>query len=119
LREGLRDARFDISLNREKALYALAVVLAPGLIGLAWLFTTAARKPPEQRLLAGFLKRMKKRGYAKSRSQGLEEFAAMVKEDDLRENARRFVDRFERIYYHDRRPTTEQVRGLKRIIRQL
>lgn len=51
--------------------------------------------PPEKRLILRFLKVMKRRGYTRKDSQGLEEFISKVREPLLRERAFAFVREIE------------------------
>ncbi len=119
LHEGFRDVRINVSFDKKKALRYLAVSFGSGsLLVLALYVLLRARKPFEERLLAAFFRKMKRRGYAKSRAQGLEEFVALIKDDVLREKARRFVDRFEGLYYRDRKLTKADARSLKGLIRE-
>jgi transglutaminase-like putative cysteine protease len=119
LGEGFRDFRIDFVMSRDKAFHGLVLIFIIGCIGLAGYVLARARKPMEEKLLAAFLKGMKKRGYAKTGSQGLEEFAAAVGDDAIREKALRFAELFERFYYRDRRPTDDEAQRLRRITREL
>ncbi len=77
------------------------------------------RREPEKELVAEFLLRLKKRGYEKGRAEGLEEFAAGIGDDELRERAHRFVEEFQEIYFRDRTISSDDRRRLLAIIRSL
>ena len=119
LRDGVREIRFHVSLERGMTIRFLLVILGIGSLCLAFYALRGARKSAEEKLLAVFLGKMKRRGYVKSLPQGLEEFVALVKEDDLRERARHFVEQFEGYYYRDRSLTRDEARRLRGILRDL
>ncbi len=66
-----------------------------------------------------FMKRLKDAGYVKERSQGLEEFLSAIDDENLKRGAFEFVREFEKIYYQDKRFTTEDLRKLKDLVRAL
>ncbi len=116
--EGLRVARIKTPWDKTKAMhYALALLFIAGSVLLTRYVLRRAKKPVPERLLASFLTKMHKRGYARRRSQGLEEFAASISDNLLRDKARRFAEAFEGFYYRDRLPTKEEVTKLKRMIK--
>jgi transglutaminase-like putative cysteine protease len=119
LQEGVRNVRFDVSFDRRLAFTLLLAMLGAGSLYLAVYALQGARKSVEERLLAAFLRKMKKRGYVKPRHQGLEEFTALIREDGLRESARRFVEQFEGYYYRDRRLTNIEARRLRKMLNEL
>ena len=119
LSESVREVRFKVSFDRGLASKFLLALLGAGALCLALYALRRARKPVEEKLLAAFLGKMKRRGYVKSRSQGLEEFVVLVKEDSLREQARHFVEQFEGYYYRDQRLTRDEARRLRKMVREL
>jgi transglutaminase-like putative cysteine protease len=120
LRDGVREVRFKISFDKDRAsTYILVFLGAVSLVIGLYTLRGRVRKAAEERLLALFLGKMKRRGYIKSRPQGLEEFVALVKEDGLRERARSFVEQFEAHYYRDRKLTKEEARRLRRMLNEL
>ncbi len=119
LEEGVRDARFRVSFDRDRIVKFLLIFLGVGSLCLALYALPRARKPAEKKLLAVFLGKMKNRGYVKARPQGLEEFVALIKEDDLRTRAARFVEQFEGYYYRDRKLTREDARRLRKMLNEL
>lgn len=119
LSESVREVRFKVSFDRGLASKFLPALLGAGALWLALYALRRARKPVEEKLLAAFLGKMKQRGYVKPRSQGLEEFVVLVKEDGLREQARHFVEQFEGYYYRDRRLTRDEARRLRKMVREL
>ena len=77
------------------------------------------RKAPEKRIIDKFMNIMRKKGYERSRAEGLREFTGKVDDEQLREKASEFVDAFEGLYYRDRRMTGEDLLRLKRLLDDL
>ena len=73
-------------------------------------------KPPEEKMLASFLKKMKKRGYSKRASQGLEEFVQTIEDERIRESALDFTQRFHKIYFRDRIFMRNDLQDLRKIV---
>jgi transglutaminase-like putative cysteine protease len=119
LRDGVREVRFKVSLDKVRASKYLLVFLGAGSLCFGLYSLLRSRKAAEERLLALFLGKLKRRGYVKSRPQGLEEFVTLIKEDDLRHRARSFVEQFEALYYRDRKLTKEEARRLRRVLNEL
>ena len=119
-REGFREVRLKESFDGIKAASKfLVVILGVGSLFLMLNLLKRARRSFEEKLLATFLRKIKRRGYIKSQSQGLEEFIEQVKEDSLRERARNFVEQFEGYYYRDRRLTKDEARRLRKMLNEL
>jgi transglutaminase-like putative cysteine protease len=91
------------------------------LAGVILLFRRRRTEPERElrELVREFLRRMKRRGYVKGKAQGLEEFAAGIEDDELRERAYRFVEEFQVIYYRDQVLSVDAERRLRAIIRDL
>ena len=73
----------------------------------------------EDRILGKFLKEMKKAGYRKMPNQGLEEFAASVRDGGTRASALRFVSEFEGLYYRDKKAGKDQIGRLRVLLKSL
>ena len=86
---------------------------------LVLLWASRMRRDPERRLLDEFLRRMRKRGVVKGASEGLDEFAAAIEDEDLRKLAERFAGDFQALYYRDRVFSDDDRRRLRAIIRRL
>jgi transglutaminase-like putative cysteine protease len=117
--QGLRSPAFNLTLDRDKLVkyFAGAAVIAAILFSVyALLFR---RKSDEERLISLFLNRMQKRGYIKNKSQGLEEFAAGIKEEGLKKQAHSFIVEFERYFYKDKKLTKEEIKRLREIISKI
>ncbi|MCU0586652.1 MAG: DUF3488 and DUF4129 domain-containing transglutaminase family protein [Syntrophobacteraceae bacterium] len=84
---------------------------------LFMLLLSMCRKGPERKLIDAFVRRMKKRGYVKGPSDGLDELVAGIGDDAIRMRAARFAEGFQEIYYRDRSFSDADRRRLRAIIR--
>lgn len=69
--------------------------------------------------LRRFFDIMKKLGYKRKQSQGLEEFVSTIQDEAIKEKARRFVDMYQQIYFKDKDFTKEDLRKLRNILGQI
>jgi protein-glutamine gamma-glutamyltransferase len=106
------------SLRWEAVRYVgLALIVIVLIIGLWTLARSASSR--EITLLKRFLKKLKALGHPKGESEGLEEYAARIPDENIREISLEFVRRFETIYYTDRPFMTEDLRLLERIMERI
>ncbi len=101
---------------KEAALYVSAL-FAVGLAVLAAYRLTLKRKTPDEKLLNRFLKTMKRYGYEKGRSEGLEAFVSRIRDEHTKQKAYAFVTRFESYFYRDRKLSADEIKRLKQIIK--
>ncbi|MBF0555711.1 MAG: DUF3488 domain-containing transglutaminase family protein [Nitrospirae bacterium] len=94
---------------------ALAVILL--IIALRLIFFN--KTPVEKRLLGSFLRELRKLGFVKKQSEGLEEFVSAITDDGLRRDAGMFAVEFEKIYYRDERFTKEQIKRLRAMLKAM
>jgi len=73
----------------------------------------------EEKYLRKFLNKLKKYNIEKKENEGLEELLAKIKNKDLYEKAKRFVEIYERIVYKDHTLTERDKRELERILREI
>lgn len=78
-----------------------------------------SNKAFEQRLIIQFERRLKKRGYIRQNHQGLRDLVDSIQDDIYREKALMFVKEIEGLYYRDRRPSKEQKKRLKDLLKTL
>ena len=102
-KDGLR--RLGDALSGPVAAFTALV----GCIALFSLARALKNRRPEMILLRRFLRAMKRHGYTKHDSEGLEEFLAGIGDPELRALALPFVRRFDEFYYKDR-PLDAQTR---------
>ncbi|HTZ17430.1 MAG TPA: DUF3488 and transglutaminase-like domain-containing protein [Dissulfurispiraceae bacterium] len=117
-RNAIRGPGIDMSgLKRYSyiAAFSLIAVIATGVA----LYFYVRRKPPDKQIVERFMKIMEKKGYMRSRSRGLREFAEGVVDPELREKALIFVDGFEGLYYRDREITGSDLARLRQLIDEL
>lgn len=74
------------------------------------------RKAYEEKIIILFLQKMKRFGYEKTLSEGLEEFVGRIKNYEIREKAYVFVLEFERYFYRDEKLKRQDYLRLKRIL---
>jgi protein-glutamine gamma-glutamyltransferase len=119
LREGLAGVHFA-GLRGTLRLRILGIVGGFGLIAaLVVLGAKRARRCPDRGLVVRFLRRMRKRGYTKGESQGLDEFVAAIEDEALRTKAVCFVDHFQALFYRDRPISGDDKKRLQSLIRDL
>jgi hypothetical protein len=76
-------------------------------------------RPVEKRIIVRFYKVMRRYGYQKRQTEGLEEFVLRIKETGVREASCTFVKEFEGLYFKDKRLTPSDKRRLKRMIKAI
>jgi hypothetical protein len=117
LRSKLRRPHISLSFKRDIVLQWFAILLIMAGTGVAVSVIIKHRsKPPDQKVLASFLKKMRKLGYQKKASQGLEEFVKTVGDERTRRSALVFAQRFQEIYFRDKVFTKSDIRNLRRLI---
>lgn len=117
LRSKLRRSHISLSFKRDIVLKWLVILLIIAGTGVAVPVLIKHRtKPPEQKVLTSFLKKMQKLGYQKKASQGLEEFAQTVRDEKIRHSALVFTRRFHEIYFRDKVFTKSDIRNLRKMI---
>jgi len=117
LRSTLRKTHISLSFKRDLVLKWLVILLIMAATGVAVPIIIKHRsKPPGQKVLTCFLKKMRKLGYQKKASQGLEEFAQTVRDEKIRHSALVFTRCFHEIYFRDKVFTKSDIRNLRRMI---
>ena len=96
-----------------------SVILLLLLGGTGAAFFLLHRKPPEEILLRRFLRAVKRHGYTKHASEGLEEFSARIQDEELRIMTKNFAVIFGKAYFRDRPIDTETFGTLMEIIIQI
>jgi transglutaminase-like putative cysteine protease len=120
LRSELRRPHVGLTFQRDIALKWLALLLIITGAGLAIYISFKDRlRPPEQKILASFQKKMEKHGYRKKASQGLEEFVQTVQDESTAQKAVLFVKRFQEIYFQDKAFTRADIYDLKQILSKI
>ncbi len=99
--------------------YVVPILLVPLLFLVFVRLRRRSRRSEEEKLIDAFLRHLHKYGYVRRPSQGLEEFAAEIREPFLRESCRSFVREFEETYYRDNRFTKAELKRLRQRIKEL
>lgn len=119
IKSGISKPKIDLkglAIKKEKLIpYAAGIVFiaGTGFIIYALIFR---RRKEEEVLLALFFKRLGRYGYTKQTAQGLEEFAAGIKDESLRLSAYKFIEEFQRYFYRDKGLTKEDIKMLRNLI---
>ncbi|WP_333654187.1 transglutaminase family protein [Dissulfurispira sp.] len=117
IQSGIRKPEIKLSINKEKLIKYLVIPAVLSLSVFMLYVLISSRKTEEERLIALFLKKMERHGYKKGKSEGLEEFVAGIREEELKQLAYRFVEEFESHYYKDRKFTKEEINRLKSMLK--
>ncbi|MFZ6006151.1 MAG: transglutaminaseTgpA domain-containing protein [Nitrospirota bacterium] len=117
IQSGIRKPEIKLSINKEKLIKYLVIPAVLSLSVFMLYVLISGRKTEEERLIALFLKKMERHGYNKGKSEGLEEFVAGIREEELKQSAYRFVEEFESHYYKDRKFTKEEINRLKSMLK--
>lgn len=115
LRSEIKRPTLTLSINKGKAIRYSAVLLIIILSGMTLYFFRLKRRSPEENILIPFLKKMERLGYKKSKTEGLEEFAAKIADARLRDRAFVFVREFEKSFYRDKKISKEDTKKLNKI----
>ncbi len=118
LRNVIKQPSVDTAGLKKYATGGLLVLIAVAAVGAA-IYFAIKKKTPEKMIIDRFTNIMERRGYKRSQSQGLREFAGGIGDSDLRARALRFVEGFEGLFYRDRRMTREDLARLKKLIGDL
>jgi protein-glutamine gamma-glutamyltransferase len=116
---GLKKPSLRLPIRTKPLLISLIIAALAMFIVLSIKPLLLNKKTEEMRMLTSFLKSMEKAGYKKTGSQGLEEFVSFIEDQELQSRARRFVTTFEKIYYRDKKFSTEDSKNLRNILRAI
>lgn len=118
IRINIQKPRLNIASAKEGALRILPVLVFAGLI-IAFGYFFIKRKTYEERIMAQFLGKMRKSGYEKNKTEGLEEFVNKVNVSEIRDKAYTFIQAFESYFYRDKKLTRQDYQRLKSILKDL
>ena len=116
---GLKKPSLRLSIQKRRLLITLTTIAVAVFIGLNIRSFLVNKKTIETKILSQFLRKMEKQHYKKTTSQGLEEFVFSIEDNELKTCAFRFVADFEKIYYRDKKFERQDIKNLRKIIRQL
>ena len=112
------DVQIGLAKNEIKK-YLRYLLAIPLIVFFVYAVFRAARKRPQDKLIARFQNRMSQLGYERRDCEGLEEFTARIEDQNVRRKAEQFVNKFESIYYKDRNFSNDDRKLLNRHISEL
>lgn len=112
------DVQIGLAKNEIKK-YLRYLLAIPLIVFFVYAVFRAARKRPQDKLIARFQNRMSQLGYERRDCEGLEEFTARIEDQNVRRKAQQFVNKFESIYYKDRNFSNDDRKLLNRHISEL
>ena len=116
---GLKNPSLRLPIQKRQLLITLTAIAVAVFIVLNIRSFFVNKKTIEKKILSQFLRKMEKQHYKKTASQGLEEFVFSIEDKELKTCAFRFVTDFEKIYYRDKKLERQDIKNLKKIIKQL
>ncbi|MCL4492100.1 MAG: DUF3488 and transglutaminase-like domain-containing protein [Nitrospirae bacterium] len=115
----IRKPHFNVRANeRELAGYFLLLLTAASCLSILYIIIRG-KKTPEEEIMSAFSKKMGRLGHPRTRSEGLEEFAAKIDDGERKERVYEFVREFERHYYRDSRLSKKDIQKLRELIRAI
>ncbi len=119
LRAGIKRPALHFMLRKEDIIrYVLLICITGSLLYTFFVFLSR-RKAPAEYILRLFLRKTGKLGYVKMKSEGLEEFAMRIDDEEKRETVSAFVKEFERYYYRDAEIKPETSKRLRQMIKAI
>lgn len=118
IRINIQQPQINIDYVKKQAVQTLPFVVVFLIIIFAYMFIIK-RKTYEERIMAQFLSKMRKLGYEKNKTEGLEEFAGRIKTEQLRDKILGFIQTFESYLYKDKKLTKQDYQKLKSMLTDL
>ncbi len=120
------DTQLQIAFKIEKSLYKIKYdkkeiihfIIITFFIFSSLILLVYYRKNLEDRLLKSFLKKMKKYGYNKKKSEGLLEFSEKIKEKDLKEKAIKFSILYYKIFFGEKKDK-KNLKNIRNILKRI
>ncbi len=117
--KGLKKPSLPFHIQKRQLLISLIIILIMAIIALNVTSFFSKKRTEEKKMLDLFLRKMEKKGYRKTDSQGLEEFVLTFEGKEEQKNAYYFVSEFEKIFYKDNKLNRKDVINLKNMIKQI
>ena len=117
--KGLKKPSLPFHIQKRQLFISLIILIIIAIITFNMIFFFSKKRTEEKKILSLFLKKMEKKGYRKTDSQGLEEFVLTFKGKEEQKNAYSFVSAFEKIFYKDDKLNRKDVKKLKNMIKQI
>ncbi|MBN2686985.1 MAG: DUF3488 domain-containing transglutaminase family protein [Deltaproteobacteria bacterium] len=110
---------FRFSIEKKTVAIGFISIVAAVLSLLALRRFVFQRKSTDVRLIRRFLSRMRRLGYDKKPSEGLEEFLERIEPGATRTEAGTFIREFQKRFYHDRTIEGHDAAMLRKMIRRI
>lgn len=114
--KNLKKPDIKLILDRGTILYLFAIILSGSIFWIIYRFVFR-RESSYDRALSIFLKAMRKKGYKKAKTEGLEEFTARIDNAEIRKQAVSFVTEFQRYFYKDANILRKDLKRLKNMLK--
>lgn len=118
-RLSIQHPQFNLDYAKKQTMQVMPFVVIIFIISIFTYLYIIKGKSYEERIISQFLSVMKKKGYEKTKSEGLEEFANKINPEDMRAKAIKFIQTFEAYFYKDKKLDKEDYRKLKLILKDL
>lgn len=121
LGQGIKNPGLDIDLSvGKKSAGSFIIILIPIILVLIITYRVITHKTPaEIKIIRKFHKRMRKHGYERGHSEGLDEFLLRIDDEQIRRKAAAFVTDFNEIYYKDQGFTRPVIKSLSKKIKAI
>ncbi len=119
IRINIQRPQFDITSAKEKMVQTLPFVFGISLIIVFVYFFLIKRKTYEERIIDQFMSMMRRKGYQKNKTEGLEEFVNRINPESMRAKALAFVQTFEECFYKDKQLTKQNYQRLRLMLKHL
>jgi hypothetical protein len=117
--KGLKKPSLPFHIQKRQLFISLIILVIIAIIAFNMMSFFSKKRTEEKKILSLFLKKMEKKGYRKTDSQGLEEFVLTFKGKEEQKNAYSFVSAFEIIFYKDNKLNRKDAKKLKNMIKQI
>ncbi len=114
----IKKPKIQYKIEKDTLLKLFSALLISGII-FAVVKLVIIKRNPERFLINTFLKKMEKHDYTKSENEGLEEFVKKIKEEELKDKAKSFVEIFQKRFYKDEKLSKEDIRKIKKILKEI
>lgn len=117
IRLNIQQPKIAFAYAKGRAMHILPYLVPISLIIVLVYLFILKRKTYEERIMAQFLGKMRKLGYEKNKTEGLEEFANKIEADEVRAKALTFVQTFESHFYRDKKLTRQDYQRFRAMLK--
>ncbi|MBA4389493.1 MAG: hypothetical protein C0399_00950 [Syntrophus sp. (in: bacteria)] len=117
--KGLKKPSLPFHIQKRQLFVFLIIIAVIAFVTLNIRSFFSKKITEEEKILSRFLRKMERKGYRKTTSQGLEEFVHTIEDKEDNANAYYFVSELEKIFYKDNRIDRKDSKNLKNIIKHI